>query len=272
MADKYIKDVEGGENTNPDGTEAIELDNGADSEWVRINNLFDGAPTSGDTIYFNGTKWARLSAESAGWVSLSATWTYASATSFTVAGDLTTFFVRSLKIGLTQTTAKYFQVVSSSYSAPNTTVVISGGDDYSLANAAITSPRYSRDENPYGFPASFAWTPTSGGFSVSPTTLTCKFRLYSFGIYTEILATGGTSNANSFTLTAPPGVTLSFNATLGIMLITIDNGSVVTTTPGKLLSNSDSPPKYSITKDFPGNAWTTSGTKGARFIGFHLLP
>lgn len=270
MTDKYIKTVEGGENINPDGTEGIEIDNGTVSEWVQINNLFDGAPTEGDTIYFNGVKWKRQAV--GGWISLSTTWTYASANSFTVSGDLTAFFVRSLKIGLTQTTSKFFQVVSSSYSAPNTTVVISGGDDYSLANAAITNPIYSRDENPYTFPASFGWTPTFGGFSSAPSTVTCKFRLYSYGIYVEILAVGGTSNANSFTVTAPPGITLSSNSTLGIMLITIDNGSVVTTAPGKLLSNSDSPPKYSITKDFPGNAWTTSGAKGARFIGFHLLP
>lgn len=59
MSNVYIKSVEGGENTNPDGTDAIEIDDGTNSEWVKINNLFDGAPTTGDTIYYNGTKWAR---------------------------------------------------------------------------------------------------------------------------------------------------------------------------------------------------------------------
>ncbi len=68
MANVYIKGVEGGENTNPDGTEAIEIDNGVISEWVQINNLFDGAPSQGDVIYFNGTKWARASAGTDGQV------------------------------------------------------------------------------------------------------------------------------------------------------------------------------------------------------------
>lgn len=62
MSNVYIKSVEGGENTNPDGTAAIEIDDGTNSEYVQINNLFNGAPTTGDIIYFNGTKWARLTA------------------------------------------------------------------------------------------------------------------------------------------------------------------------------------------------------------------
>jgi len=68
MANKYVREVEGGENTNPDGTEGIEIDNGTNSEWVKINNLFDGAPTQGDVIYFNGTKWKRLAAGTDGQV------------------------------------------------------------------------------------------------------------------------------------------------------------------------------------------------------------
>lgn len=66
MANQYIKGLS--ENTNPDGTDAIEIDDGTNSEWVKINNLFDGAPTQGDVIYFNGTKWKRLSAGTDGYV------------------------------------------------------------------------------------------------------------------------------------------------------------------------------------------------------------
>ncbi len=60
MSNKYIKDLS--ENTNPDGTDALEIDDGTNSEYVKINNLFNGAPTTGDIIYFNGTKWVRLTA------------------------------------------------------------------------------------------------------------------------------------------------------------------------------------------------------------------
>ncbi len=66
MADKYIKGLS--ENTNPDGTDAIEIDDGTNSEYVALNNMFNGAPTTGDTIYFNGTKWVRRTAGTAGYV------------------------------------------------------------------------------------------------------------------------------------------------------------------------------------------------------------
>jgi len=68
MADQIIPQVEGGENTNPDGTVTIEIDTGTLSQYVQLNNLFNGAPTTGDIIYFNGTKWARLAASTDGYV------------------------------------------------------------------------------------------------------------------------------------------------------------------------------------------------------------
>lgn len=110
-----------------------------------------------------------------GWVPSALTWTYATASSFTVAGDYTGVFVKCTKIKLTQTTPKYFYVVSSSYGAPNTTVNVTGGSDYTVANAAITSPFYSYVENPQGFPAAFNYTPT--GLSASGVTLTGRFKL-----------------------------------------------------------------------------------------------
>ena len=67
-----------------------------------------------------------------GWWTRSETWTRLSNTTFRVSGDLTAVFVPGTKIKVTQTSTKYFYVVSSSYSSPNTTVTITGGSDYSL--------------------------------------------------------------------------------------------------------------------------------------------
>lgn len=92
-----------------------------------------------------------------GWIPQLETWTYASATTFTVPGDLTHRFRRGTKVKLTQTTDKYFYVLSSSYSSPNTTVTVCGGDTYSLANAAITNPKVSYLETPQGFPWTGGW-------------------------------------------------------------------------------------------------------------------
>jgi hypothetical protein len=95
-----------------------------------------------------------------GWIGFSGTWTYASATTFTVAGDVTAILQTGVKLRLVQTTTKYFYVVSSSYAAPNTTVTITGGASYTFTNAAVSGAYYSRIERPKDFPQYFEFTPT----------------------------------------------------------------------------------------------------------------
>lgn len=93
-----------------------------------------------------------------GWIPAGETWTYASADSptftFTISGDKTSKYSVGMKLKLTQTTIKYFIITAISYSSPNTTVTVYGGTDYTLANAAITSPYYSMVKSPFGFPIS----------------------------------------------------------------------------------------------------------------------
>jgi hypothetical protein len=102
-----------------------------------------------------------------GWVTANETITYASATTFTCSSELAALLQTGDKIKLTQTTVKYFYVVSKS----GTTITITGGTDYTLANAAITLPYYSHEANPVGFPGAFAFTPTitagSGTFTAA---------------------------------------------------------------------------------------------------------
>ena len=114
-----------------------------------------------------------------GWVAANETWTYASATTFTVAADVTEKYQKGDKIKLTQTTVKYFYVVSTSYSEPNTTVTVTGGTDYALANAAITNPYYSHEASPQGFPTWFSYTPTASPQtgSITAETVTGKFMI-----------------------------------------------------------------------------------------------
>ncbi len=111
-----------------------------------------------------------------GWVAISDTLTYASATTFTVSGDLTATFQKGTKFKLTQTTVKYFYVTASAYVDPTTTVTITGGSDYTLANASIDTPYYSYIDNPLGFPDWFNYTPVwsaLGSMTVTVTTLYC---------------------------------------------------------------------------------------------------
>jgi hypothetical protein len=118
------------------------------------------AGTSGYYLKTNGAsanpEWASVSVSSDGWIDANETWTYASSTTFTVSGDVRGKYQKGDKIELTQSsTVKYFYIINVSYSAPNTTITITGGVDYTLANTTITNNYYSKAENPQGFPKLF---------------------------------------------------------------------------------------------------------------------
>lgn len=155
---------------------------------------------------YDGSAW-QWYAPVGGWINPGETWTYASATTFTVSGNQTAKYAKGTRIKLVQTTTKYFVVTGSSYSSPNTTVTITGGSDYTLANAAITGNRYSYG-NPPDYPDLFNWTPElTGAGSMSVTAdsiLVAKFRVTGKTVYFYMRAsgtTGGTaSNGILFTL------------------------------------------------------------------------
>jgi hypothetical protein len=66
-----------------------------------------------------------------------------------------------MKIKLTDSTVKSFIVTKSTYSAPNTTLTLYGGTDYTLSGGAISAPFYSMMKAPVGFPLNPAkWTET----------------------------------------------------------------------------------------------------------------
>lgn len=138
-----------------------------------------------------------------GWILANETWTYASATTFTVAGDVTAKYSKGTRVKFTQTTVKYGTVASSSYSAPNTTVTLIGNSDYSIANASISANYYSYSLNPQGFPAYFNFTNTirvTGG--TVPTYTTGIYRFQTAGstitvFYQSVNTTGGTAGASS---------------------------------------------------------------------------
>lgn len=135
-----------------------------------------------------------------GYIAIDATCTYVTSTTFTIPGDYTGILQKGDKIKLTQTSVKYFYVIEVSYSSPNTTVTVTGGSDYSLANATITSPYFSKIENPQGFPQRFSYTPVLSAGSGSLTTASASgtfsisgkkaFVIVSISITTKGTATG----------------------------------------------------------------------------------
>mgnify|MGYP001561850050 FL=1 len=190
-----------------------------------------------------------------GWLIAGETWTYASASTFTISGDVTTKYPVGTKIKLTQTTVKYFYVIGTSYGAPNTTITVTGGSDYSLANAAITSPYYSYADCPQGHPIWFNWVTTATGFTAAVVFTQSVFRIV--GSMCETLARGlsGTSNATTFTWTVP----IACIATVNFLdtPVCIDNG-------GNIQGRSDLGANTTVImySSIAAGVWTNSGQKG----------
>lgn len=197
-----------------------------------------------------------------GWTDdIAVTWAYTSATTFTVTGDQTVKFSKGTRIKLTQTTVKYFVVVASSFAAGTTTVTITGGSDYTFANAVISANYYSYAANPQGYPGWFAYTPTITGFSGSPAT-TARFSVV--GNKCQVVfqyGSWGTSNATGFSVTTPIPMATPLNY---YGAIRAQNNSVHQTVPG-MFEGVNGSSTINLYTAWGGGAWTASGDKGAAF-------
>jgi hypothetical protein len=111
---------------------------------------------------------------------------------------------RLVYIGDGTTGVKYFYVVG----VADTTLTITGGTMYTLENAAISSPCYSKVENPLGFPDWFRFTPTFGaGGSMTFTNVVTQyydtiFKVCGWACIFSINIIGTTGGSASPTITA----------------------------------------------------------------------
>jgi hypothetical protein len=108
-----------------------------------------------------------------GWIAVSDTWTYASATTVTVPSDATTKYSVGDKVKFTNSGTKYFYITA----VGATTLTLNGGSDYTVANAAITVPYYSKAETPLGFPQYFNYTPTFANTTTGSATIAGRFTM-----------------------------------------------------------------------------------------------
>lgn len=138
-----------------------------------------------------------------GWIRDTDPWVYVSATSFQIKNkNVTTRFPVGARLKATQTTDKYFNVVSNAFST-HTTITITGGSDYSLANAAIDNPCYSYQSCPQGFPSFFNFAETWTGFSTAPTGGSCQFCMHGRTVFMLVVRGTGVSNATTMTVSVP---------------------------------------------------------------------
>ena len=193
-----------------------------------------------------------------GWIS-TGTFTYASATTITVASGAASIYQKGDKLRFKQTagTYKYCYVVS----VANTVLTVTGGSDYAVLDQAITVPAYSHVENPLGFPMSFLYLATETGFSGTPTQV-CRFKL-SGGICTVWIYMTGTSDANTFQVGLPiTSNSRGFTGQQTSQLRGMDNSAEVAVPYAKIAG--DAQAIIHIYKDYNESTWTTSGAKGAR--------
>lgn len=134
--------------------------------WLDLHAKADTAGVA-DTV-ING-RYTTDSDYTTGWTAAGETWTYAAADAptytFTVPTDLTGKYSPGMRIKLTDGTVKYFIITVVAYGAPNTTITVYGGTDYTLSGGAITLPFYSTFKAPLGFPLN----PTKWTVEVSDT-------------------------------------------------------------------------------------------------------
>ena len=151
-----------------------------------------------------------------GWLDPKETWVYASATTITVPSGAASRYSVGDKIKLTQTTVKYFYVTA----VADTVLTVTGGTDYTVANAAITANYYSKLTSPVGFPQWFATTTT---FYKADVTTDCAgtLALYRFCINGRKVF----CKIDASAIADPTGIKIYFS--LPVTAVNLDTYSVV---------------------------------------------
>lgn len=118
-----------------------------------------------------------LSKERGGWLEIpDGSWSYASATTLTVPSGAASIYAVGDQVRLKQGGGyKYFSIIT----VADTLLTVTGGSDYSVANAAITDAAFSKGGG-VGHPGWYNYTPTItyGGGTTDPTSATITYARY----------------------------------------------------------------------------------------------
>lgn len=195
-----------------------------------------------------------------GWIPVSDTWTRVSDHVFAVKSDVTASYSPGVKVRYKDGGSyKYGVIGSSVHLVGTTTVTLISTSDYTMAATVITDMGLGIANRPKGWPDWFNWTPTLTGFSADPTGL---YRWRADGRRIEIAIrhnADGTSNANTFVVTAPFAARTLANMIWRGRTTFVDN-STTSSTPGSLLINQASANLVAYTNSNVG-AWTNVNNK-----------
>ena len=165
-----------------------------------------------------------------GWIAATGTWTYASASTITVPSGAGNLYKIGDKIKWTQTTVKYGVITA----VADTLLTIAVNNDYTVANAAISANYYSHQENPLGYPASFAFTcstTANGGGSFTPGLRIQKFwtigREAHVVLNTNAHTVSGTVTSIDFSLPIADTLETSAGFYLGVCGYSVTSGQIL---------------------------------------------
>lgn len=154
-----------------------------------------------------------------GWNRFSVVPAYASSTTFTLTGDWTNVLSIGTKIWFKQSgSSKYFYVTATSYSTGTTTVTVTGGSDYTVANAAIYDAHYSQASSPAGFPHYFNYSPTITNVTEGNGSKVAKFSLNG-----KLMSYWGTFTFGSTSAMGGSSPTIALPINLNSSFLTTDN-------------------------------------------------
>ncbi len=245
-----------------DGTAAVAHTSGAKIIMAFVPSHYTGL-TDGTSLAAGAITDAKLATKlKAGWDLLAASGTRASNTQMTVTGDITDRLWVGKPLELTDTTTKYFNITSFSYSSPNTTINFTGGTDYVLVGNP-TNIYGGLHNSPVGFPTWFNWTPTLVGFSSDPPNAVYKFKVDGRSCTVTIRqGSNGTSNATNFTISAPIAAVSTMGAACNDAR---DNAAIRTDAGGYITAGGST---ITLTLNGSNVGWTNSGAKAVRVLQF----
>lgn len=231
------------------GPTVLEIGAVADGEFLKRNgNNVVGAIPTPETIVDS-------------WIEVTG-WSYYSSTQITVPSGAENIYAVGDQIRLKQGGAyKYFSVIA----VADTLLTVTGGSDYSVANASITDAAFSKGGG-VGHPGWFNWIPIFQGFSVDPPG-TFRYMIIGKMCYVTVRMDDGTSNGNIFRFNTPTvvsdGVDFYYNS-LSYMV----NGATIRFGFGMVQVRSKSvtdPNMFFLSTETGATGWTTSGAKRGNF-------
>jgi hypothetical protein len=223
-------------------------------------NIKSGAAISGSKIADASIDLGSKGSTFDGWIAVSDSWAYASATTITVPSDATTKYSVGDKIKIVQSaTTKYFYITAVS----STVLTVTGGTDYTVANSAISGVYYSKAATPQGFPQWFNYTPSLVGWSGTPTIAFARFNMIGKHV-TTIISITGTSNSGTTTATTPVTSTAAhYEGNTGLCR---NNGALDIAPARVYLADANT---FQVARLAGTGAWTASGTKEVRFVAIY---